>query len=376
MKQQLNALFTLQLINTFASSLFSIFVPIYLLTLHYTVKQIMIYYIIWSVGVLFFFLLSGIISKRSGLKILMIARLPFLFAYLLMLYSLDKIAIPLSVIALVDSIQVALYWFPFNVFFAQFSDKEKIGNDLGRLYALKQLLSIFAPILGGVIAKFFGFNILYFIAIVIYIFSILPLLRISEFKSVITFSKDKLVELFKKFPKYFLVETFRDIGANAELSIWPIVIFLSFNNILSVGNVGALFSVGGIIFSFLIGKYTDKINKKIFIYFGSIIFILVWIFRFYLHSEAAYYILTVVAGFVALLISIPLDAIFFSLAKKDNIDEFIIVREIPLLVSRIIFFGTCFLVSTLANAFWLIIVSYIVLILIFFNKKPFYRQIL
>ncbi len=369
MAKQLNIIYTIHSIDTFAGSLIGIFIPIYFLSLGHSLSQILVYYIVWSFGVLVFFFFAGYFSTYFGLKKTLIARLPFLFLYLLLLLNLKKVNIPLNLIALVSSLSVAFYWFPFNVLFGLCSDKEKIGNDVGKLNAIPRIFSLIAPLLGGLMLKFYGFNSLFVTCIFLYLFSALPILALTYFKSEIVLNINKLKDLLKKYPRYFLAETISSTGASAESTIWPIFIFLSFKDILSIGLVGTFFGIGGIFFSLFVGKRADKTNKNILINIGALIIILIWLLRYYLQGEIIYYILTVAAGFFMILVNVPFTSIIFSLAKRDNVDEFIIFREIPVMLGRVIIFSLCLILSNLQDSFLLVIGLYFLFVILFLGRR-------
>lgn len=333
--KKLNAIFIMHSINGFAYALISILVPVYLLKLNYSLQQIIIFYIINSVGIALFFLIAGNISKNFGLKKVLVLRLPFLFLYLFLLRSLDEISIPLNILAVINSIQVAFYWFPLHVLFTHSSNSEVMGNQVGKLNAFPKIFTIFAPLIGGLLTIKYGFKTLFAFSILLYLFSVLPLILIPEIKISVKFNLNKFFSLFKKYTKFAFAQSLLRVNEITEGIIWPIFIYLSFKSVLKIGMIGTLLGVGGILFTYLIGNFSDKYNKKNIIKAGSLFMILIWAARYFFNNEIIFYILTVMAGFFAILTTVPIDTIFYQFAKKDTADEFIIFTEFFVNLGRV-----------------------------------------
>jgi len=178
------------------------------------------------------------------------------------------------------------------------------------------------------------------------------LFLISDNQDQIEFNAGKLVFLLKRNARYASVQIFYFFQKTLEDVIWPIYIFLTFNNIFSVGVVGSLMGAGSCFFMIFVGRRADITNKKKLFKIGGLFLAMIWIFRFLLHGELYYYILTICAGFFGILASIPFEAYTFTESKKENIAEFMIFRESLLFCSRLMAFGMAFLlVSHLDYAF-------------------------
>ena len=106
----LQAIYTMHSIQGFALSLVGIFIPIYLLTLGYSVSQAIIFFIIYYIAGLIAAFTAVHIAKYIGLQQTLIFRFPFTFAFLILLYLLESINIPLSLIAFLGGFQNTLYW--------------------------------------------------------------------------------------------------------------------------------------------------------------------------------------------------------------------------------------------------------------------------
>lgn len=360
---KINNIFAMHSIEGFAGSLVSIFIPIYFLSLDYSLSQIFIYYIIFSLSTLLFFFVSGKFANSYGLKKNLLVRYPFLFLYIFFLYQIksDNNFLFYS-LAIISSIQTAFYWFPLHYLFAYNSEEKNMGESVSKLSAIPQFISIFAPLLGGLITSFYGFKSLFIVALLIYISSFFPLLMSDEIKTNIKLDLTKIKELYNKYKRYFFAEIFENIGEEIEIIILPIFIYLTFKNIFSIGAIGTLLGLGGAAFTYFIGKKADKSNKKNLLKIGAGSLCLVWLSRYFINNEYFFYIASLVAGFMNVLVLVPFGAMIYSNAKKENIDEFIIFREIPVVIGRVAIYSICLLlVSHIKLSFFAAVFSFLLL---------------
>jgi len=365
MKKRLRAIFLMHSIDGFAGSLIGIFIPIYLLTLGYSVKQVFIFYIITYAALTGFFFLAGYCASRWGLKRTILLRFPCLLFYLVALYYLPTKALPLSLLALVNAFNMAFYWFALHIIFTHASEHGEIGNNVGKLFALPKLAGTFAPLLGGFMAVSFGFGFILLLAIILYLVSAIPLLYTDELKQAIDFNLGKAIKIFRRHPRYFVGEMFNTGTSVVESVIWPVFIYLSFKDILSIGALGTLLGIGGILFTLFIGRSSDKTDKRFLLRLGALLMIAVWSMRYFGQNEILFYILTILAGFFSILITVPFASIGYGSAKKDEdgTSEFIITREVAVNIGRVIIFSVAilmvnnikfsFLLSGLAQIYFL-----------------------
>ncbi len=342
-----------------AGSLIGIFIPIYLLHLNYSLKEVIFFYLISSVALIFFLFFASWLSTRVGLKKIIISNFPFLFLYIAMLYLLSRgIAIPLSLLATINGLQTALYWFPLHILFIKHSEAESMGRSVAKFFAWPQIAGMFGPLIGSGIIILTGFQSLILVGGFIYILAIIPIIRLPEIPIKIDFSFRNFLSLFRRNLKYFFVEIIENMREDAEGIIWPIFVFLSFHHILSVGIIGLLASLGGIVFTLFVGKYTDRVNKKMLMKISAAVIIVAWLIRFYFPNEIFFYISTLIVGFSGILLTIPFTTIIYNLAKGNNIEEFIVFREIPVTLGRVVIYSMgLFFVSEINYLFLLLAFS-------------------
>ncbi|MFA6171300.1 MAG: MFS transporter [Patescibacteria group bacterium] len=349
MNKQLRALYAMHSIDWFASVLIGIFVPIYFLSLGFTLAEIFIYFIILCAGFVGAFFIAGQVANRYGLKECLIIRLPFKYLQLALLFFLPQYSFLLYAVAIINAVQVGFYWFPFHVIFAQNSSRKKLGKEVGRMGAFPQMGSVVAPLAGAFITASFGFNYLFLAAGILHLFTLIPFYYLKNWQSSVRFHPSVIFEMFKKYKKFFGLMVVSSGVAEVEGVILPIFVYLTFANIISVGTIGAFAGVGAVFFTLLVGRFADSYRKEKIMKIGASVMIVIWLLRFF-HAEIAfYYMLSVVAGFFLILINIPLGTIYYGLAKTENIDEFVFFREIAVNLGRVITYSLALAIALKIN---------------------------
>ena len=350
-------------IDSFAGRLLEIFVPIYLLKLNYSPKEVFVYYLIYSVSIFFVFFISANLSHRYGLKSSLFLSLPFLLLYIWMLYSLETFKFPLALIALIYGARMAFFWFPLHILLVENSKQEEIGRNLAKFHGYSRIVGIAAPFAGAFIVSTGGFNLLFIIGALVYLLSRFLIFWIPEIRISLDLKLREAINLVRTYPKYITAEIVENTREEIEYIVWPIFVFLIFQNIFSVGIVGSLTAIGSFLFIQLVGRYTDKSDKRNLLKVGAVVAIFISLARFFFKGEILFYVLSILAGFFGVLLTIPMSAIGYGIAKKEKVAEFILLRESLILLVRSGFYilvillvnniNYTFLVSAISNIYFL-----------------------
>lgn len=365
MTKHLNAVYVMHSMVGLAGSLIGIFIPAYFISLGYVPADIFLYFLVHAIGVFVFFFSAALFSEWVGVRIMVIASFPFTLAYLWLLYALNTTIVPFPLIATMQGAGAGLYWFALHSFFATHAKEETLGASVGKLFSFPQIVGFFGPFVGGVVAFRYGFPALFALGGSLFLISTIPLLWIPELAATSELNFSIFAGLFRRFRRYTLIEFFENIREELEGIVWPLFIFITFQNTLSVGLVGTLAGIGSIIFMLLIGRYTDRINPKIFMRTGAILMIGIWLIRFaWSDIPILLYVSTVAAGLLGCLIIIPFTSYAYGSAKRNNVIEFIVYREFPVTLARVVAYGIAllavtnvtdlFLVGAVASAFILL----------------------
>ncbi|MDO8538492.1 MAG: hypothetical protein Q7S21_06410, partial [archaeon] len=166
LNRELSELYVTHTLRAFASAMISIFVPIYLFQLQYSIFDIIYYFLLAEGFMTVFVLLTSFLAKKLPIKHMMAISVPLHIVFLLMLYTFDSVGWGLELLALFDGAAVAFYWLPFHLDFSQNSLHDFRGREVGLLQALTVGVTLLAPLLGGAIVVLLGFHWLYIFGIV------------------------------------------------------------------------------------------------------------------------------------------------------------------------------------------------------------------
>ena len=109
-KQQIWGIYWMHSIQSFASSMVSIFIPIYFLNLSYSVPQVIKFYIVHYLLLLAFAFITIYVVRLIGLQQTILARAPFKLIYYILLVLLPIYNFPIYIIAFFSGLEAAMYW--------------------------------------------------------------------------------------------------------------------------------------------------------------------------------------------------------------------------------------------------------------------------
>ncbi len=326
-----------QVLRAFALSLISIFVPIYLLTLGFSINVVLLYFVIYYTFLLIFSPLALFFSKKIGYRNVMLFSGILLIIYLSILIYFVKIDSLIYLISIFAGIEGAFYWIPFHFLFTKISIDNKRGEQFTNYLSLGKFAGLISPFIGGIIATFFGFKVLFWFSIFFIIISIFPLFSLNNLKPTNEFSFSKIIPLFRKNKKFFTGTVAISFIGIAEDIIWPIFIFLGMKTLVSVGLVGTLVIAGSIIFTLIIGRTIDKEKNYNLLRLGGLLYAFTWIIRVCTTSPLLLYVTSLFAGFFSLMVIVSFSVfVYDKIRYSEDAGEFIVFREIPAFVGRMI----------------------------------------
>ena len=336
MNRELSELYVTHALRAFAAAMISIFVPIYLFQLQYSIFQIIYYFILSEGFMTVFILLTSLLAKKLPLKHMMAISVPLHIVFLLMLYTFDSVGWGLELLALFDGAAVAFYWLPFHLDFSQNSLHDFRGREVGLLQTATVGVTLLAPIVGGTIVVLLGFHWLYIAGIVLMISSIIPLFLSKEIFDEPKFSfKDSL-----NFPaREALMHFAWGARTTAELLFWPLFLFVLLNSAFTLGlitTIGALFSALATLWD---GKITDSLKRNVMVSIATIVESVSWFVRIITTTILGIIGISIVSGAAFTSIDVPYRAFFYDQTNKTKRSEYIIFRQLWLFAGRLFILG-------------------------------------
>ncbi len=336
--RELNEMYVSLSIRSFALSLIGIFIPIFFYLKGYSLIAIFFFFIIQSVVHITFSVPAAEISSRFGIKHSMLLSVPFLIVFFFLLYSLDKFAWPLPVLAIFAGISTALFWIPYHIDFAKFTDSKNRGKQIGFSGIIASLFSVAGPVFGAVLLTFIGFKMLFMIVSLLLFVSVVPLFMSQEVHQPIGFS----LRGFFKGQKAKDVLSFLGHGMENKMStiVWPLFVFIVIfgEKYTSLGILSSLTLGAAFISTIFIGKFSD-LRRTAVLKTGSVLNAIVWVVRSFIVTPIQVFVTDVFYGISNTTMHIPFDAINYDKAdERKEVAKLILEREIYHHVGVIILF--------------------------------------
>ncbi|MCK4926994.1 MAG: hypothetical protein KAS11_00875, partial [Candidatus Aenigmarchaeota archaeon] len=123
LKNELSEVYMNLALESFALSLISIFVPIYILSVGYSFDYMILFFMIYYGCIGIFAPVSASLANRFGFKHIILFRTPLLIAFLLGLHNIESLMFSPLVLAAFGGFGSSLYWISINSIFAKYSDK-------------------------------------------------------------------------------------------------------------------------------------------------------------------------------------------------------------------------------------------------------------
>jgi len=321
----------------FASSLVIIFEPIYLYTLGFSLKQILIFWI--TVYVVYFFILplGGKVARLQGYEHSILYSTPFLILYYLSLFAIPYHPFFLASAALSLALQKMLYWPGYHSDFARFSVDGERGREISTRIVIGLFVSAFGPFFGGLILTIFGFKTLFIFVIVLILASNISLLRTKEIFTPIPFSYTHAYRrLFKKENRRKFLAY---LGFGEELIflvLWPIFIYTIIGNYLSIGSIMAAAILITMFIVLFIGRITDKRNKYSVLRFGTILSSISWLLRMIIQGSLGVFLVDSFYRIARSILGVPLITITYERARRVSVMKSVVFFEMALTVGKLL----------------------------------------
>lgn len=272
---ELSEIYTSMMFRSLSISMTGIFVPLYMLKLHYSIFSIMLSQVFYfAARALIFDYLAALMIAKYGPKHTMI------FGYLLLIIStsqflsLASIHWPIWFLGLFWGGAGSLFAIPFHVDFSKVKHKFHGGKELGYVKIIQYFAGIIGPIASGLIATFFGGQYIFLAAIVLLIVGGLPLLKTNEptrLNQKLNLGSIKLSSI-----KYDLLSMIAyDIDLTATTFLWPlylgVFVLASGASYAKLGSLASISVSASMLAALTIGKLIDNHKGRPLLRFGAMV---------------------------------------------------------------------------------------------------------
>jgi MFS family permease len=334
-KSEIQEVYWNLVIQTFAKSLVGIFIPIYLLKVGFSLHNVLLFALLYFGTLGSFSPFSGGMTARVGFKHQILYRIPvfvFFYSLLILMQFVQFSLLSLLLTAVLGGISSSLYWIPLNSEFVRNTKKIHEGEEIAAAIALPRLFSIAAPTIAAIILTLMGFSVLFAILILLVLISVIPLFATGDYTSSFSFSKERKLMLRSR--KILVHQIVRGTMFFMEAFVWPVFIFLTLHSLLDVGIAVSISAVGIAFFTFLVGKLSDRVDKKNLTRIGGFAYALVWFSRSFSSTPLEIFLLSLLGGMFASLLEIAVFSSFCDMARGRRVLDWVVSREIWLGIGR------------------------------------------
>ncbi len=332
-RSELQEVYLNLVIQAFSIALIGIFIPIYLLELGFTLDMVIIFMILFLLSIAAFSPFAARISSRFGLKHTILFSAPLLIC-VFMLFVVIPVLNPvfLLIVAVFYGIRQSMYWVPLHSEFVRNTDKVHESEEVGNLIGLPKVAAILAPIIGAAVLQYFGFPILFILAIFLLILSVGPLFVTGDYKRRFRFDLKSIEFSLNK--NLYLAHSIEGVFYILELVMWPVFIYLTFGSLLSVGIAATLSGLGIAIFIFFIGRISKNISHRKLLGLGAIGYSITCFSRLFVTTVLGAFLISFIGGMFAAIISVMIYTTFCEFARNGNEVNSAVSREFWLGVGR------------------------------------------
>ena len=178
---ELSELYVSGMFRSLSISLTGLFVPVYLLQLHFSITQILVV-VAWyfTFRGTFVDLLAGYTVARVGPKHTMVIGYLILMVSTGLFLTLPQINWPIWLVGGVWGASTSFFYIPFHVDFSKVKHRKHGGKELGFMNIMERIGNTLGPLLGGVLATLFGGQFIFLLAAVLLVVGLIPLFQTAE----------------------------------------------------------------------------------------------------------------------------------------------------------------------------------------------------
>ncbi len=370
------ALYTTSAVSDLAISLIGIYLPIYIyqislenLIFHSNslingLGWISIYYLVLSIGVLctILFFTHSIFNKLH-LKSSLFTGIILRIVSLILLHFSARNYYLLIPSAAFWGARIAFYWIPYHIFFVRRTDDggHKFGTGIGKRRFFSGIATALGPLLGGLIITNLGFNILFYLTIVLLLSSALPtVLYVKEERHKTHRIKDVWNEFLwnKKFLNTTIALAGRDTASIIVTIYWSIMLYLKLANFVELGFLNTISCILATVLFLIIGKLIDHHEKTGLHGISVVINSLIQISRVFIVSTVSFYINNIFDQINNSAYSTIFMSATYEKAQKNKVSNFMVYRLMVFHLSRIFLLGFVTLTILLTGTWqWVFIVG-------------------
>lgn len=319
-------------------TLLSLFSPLYILgiarnlgfSLQTSIAIVIAYFLVLFLAKVLIFPLTENLGIRIGFRgMLLFSGLPFLLFIptLVLAESLPMLIIPAGIFW---GLHAGIFWWGYHGFFIKAGRAISFGEELGAATALETLAMVVSPVGGALVIERFGFASVFWLAGLIFLFSLALLIPASERKPKVDIEIAEVLGLIKKHWRMALAYVGNGAESSIYTSVWPLFLFLVVGSTLGVGGIVSIAILVAAVLNFLVGVWVDKKGEREMILFGTPILAFSWFVRVLGRSPLLFVAADALWRFAEGMVYLPLNVLSYEKALEGSTNRAMMFRELSI----------------------------------------------
>ncbi len=358
--------FSTRTILRISGNLMGLFVPIFLyqffgMNLEFVIYFYLAGHFLYGMTVAWGAQYLNKVGLRRSLRIsILMGTVYYFFFYLLNYTSIHESAVYLFptkasllifLIILSQTLMRLMYWIPMHTDLAKFTSRGDRARQISLIEVGTLALGAVMPLVAGFLLTKFGYNILFLIAMFVYLLALLPLAGIPHTREKFSWTYfQSWKELFSR-KRRKVVLAYLGNGAEDTIGviIWPIFIWEVLNgNYFEVGALSSLIVAATIFLQLSVGQLADKFNKRKMIKWGNCFYATGWVAKIFIATAFQIFIASTYHNLTRIFSRTPFDALTYEKAADQGhyVDEYTVIHEMSFQFGKcLMLFFTLFLIQ-------------------------------
>ena len=317
-------------ISTFARSLIEIFISLYLFKNGFSIKYILLFYLLENLFAIFLSYIFVKIGEKYKYSLIMIIGITSFIVLQVILNNVVNSVGYIFLIAFLYSIYRRGYWVSRRFYITSVIPQKDSSRSFSVVLLLAQISSIVSGYVGAILLDNFSILSLTILSSVLLFISVIPLIGI-KYKQ--TNTKIELIKNLKRYDKRnYLAFSLYEID-NVLTFIFPIYIAIYIqNSYIMAGSVNAISNVAILVFIIVYGKI---IKKKNYFVLSSALFIIMCLLKLFLYN---YLILIIYffEGIVKQMQNQSVNKIYFENRNGMDLTHYNLIYQLLEAITRVI----------------------------------------
>lgn len=311
-------------LSTFSRNLIEVFIPVILYEFGYSLKEVILYFLLSNVFSFIFAYPFVLLSKRFDYKMLNIIGI---VAFILIQIMLGNIVYSLEYliwIAVLYAVYRRGYWISRRYYNLKVIDKEKIASTFSIISIVNHLGVIMASYIGAILLDFMDVDTVTIISIAIFVLSLIPLAAM-KFKQEKNNEKIEVVKTIKQIPirNLYLFGSYELLNVVKFLFSLYLFIYVK-DTYTTIGIFNLITNLSVLAFTYYYGKKID--NKKNFLTLSIWLTVIIYMLK----ANSTYIALVIISFFEGIftkMYEISISKEFYVLSKKFEYNNYNLVYE-------------------------------------------------